>query len=55
MEMVDKEFRNGITTVSEYVRISDITSRIESDYEQAKSDFFLAKKLLEDLAGFTFF
>ncbi|MGZ0016168.1 TolC family protein [Yeosuana sp. AK3] len=55
MEMVEKEFRNGVTTVSEYVRISDITSRIESEYEQSKSDFFLAKKLLEDIAGFTFY
>jgi outer membrane protein TolC len=54
MEMVEKEFTNGVTTVSEYVRISDITSRIESEYEVTKSDFLLAKKLLEDLAGFSF-
>lgn len=54
MEMVEKEFTNGITTVSEYVRISDITSRIESDYEVSKSNYLVAKKLLEDLAGFSF-
>lgn len=54
MEMVEKEFTNGITTVSEYVRISDITSRIESDYEVSKSNYLVAKKLLEDLAGFLF-
>lgn len=54
MEMVEKEFRNGIIPVSEYVRLSDVSSRVESDYEVAKSNFFLAKKLLEDVAGFSF-
>jgi outer membrane protein TolC len=54
MEMVEKEFRNGITSIAEYVRLSDMTSRIESEYEVAKSDFLLSKKLLEDMAGFTF-
>ncbi|MFD1293694.1 TolC family protein [Lutibacter holmesii] len=53
MEMVEKEFRNGVIAVSEYVRISDITSKIEVEYETAKSDFFLAKKLLENTIGFT--
>jgi len=54
MEMVEKEFRNGQIPVSEYVRISDIVSRSEGDYEQAKSDFLTAKQLLEEIAGFSF-
>jgi len=53
MEMVEKEFRNGIIAIGEYVRISDMTSRIESDYEVAKSNFLLSKQLLENIAGFT--
>jgi outer membrane protein TolC len=54
MEMVDKEFRNGTIPVTEYVRISDIVSRTESDYETAKTDFISAKKILEEIVGFTF-
>ena len=51
MEMVDKEFRNGLIPITEYVRISDMTSRIAAEFEQAKSEFLLSKKLLENLTG----
>jgi outer membrane protein TolC len=54
MEMVEKEFRNGVITILEYARISDITSKIETEFETAKSEYFLAKKLLENTVGFTF-
>jgi outer membrane protein TolC len=54
MEMVDKEFRNGTIPVTEYVRISDIVSRTEADYETAKTDFISAKKILEEIVGFSF-
>jgi len=54
MQMVEKEFRNGVVPIAEYVRISNMTSNLESDYELAKSDFLVSKKLLEDMAGFTF-
>jgi len=53
MEMVEKEFRSGVVSIYEYVRLSDMTSRIETDYENAKSDFLLAKKLMENLVGFS--
>lgn len=52
MEMVEKEFKNGLVEISEYVRISDMTSRISIDFEQSKSDFLVSKKLLENLVGF---
>ena len=55
MQMVEKEFRNGIVPVSEYVRITSITSELEVGYEVAKSEFIVVKKLLEDMAGFTFY
>jgi outer membrane protein TolC len=53
-QMVEKEFRNGIVPVSEYVRISSISTNMETDYEQAKSDYIVAKQILEDMAGFVF-
>ncbi|MFT5238867.1 MAG: outer membrane protein TolC [Flavobacteriaceae bacterium] len=55
MQMVEKEFRNGTVPVAEYVRITSIASNVEVDYEFAKSEFITAKKLLEDMAGFTFY
>lgn len=55
MQMVEKEFRNGTVPVAEYVRITSIASSVEVDYEFAKSEFITAKKLLEDMAGFTFY
>jgi outer membrane protein TolC len=54
MDMVEKQFRNGVIPVTEYVRLSDMTSRIQSDYELAKSEFLLSKKILEEITGFTF-
>lgn len=51
MEMVEKEFRNGLIPISEYVRISDMTARIATEFEQAKSDYSTSKGLLENLTG----
>lgn len=53
-QMVEKEFKNGVVPVSEYVRISGISTQMETDYEQAKSDYLIAKQILEDMAGFVF-
>jgi len=53
-EMVEKEFRNGIIPVSEYVRISDIVSRAEADYEIAKTEFSAVTLLLENITGIIF-
>ncbi len=54
MEMIEKEFRNGIVPLAEYVRIVGITQNMEAEYETAMSEFITAKQLLEDMAGFTF-
>lgn len=53
-QMVEKEFKNGVVPLSEYVRINGMTSDLESDYEEAMSEFITAKQLLEDMAGFIF-
>lgn len=52
MEMVEKEFKNGLVEITEYVRISDMTSRIAAEFMKAKSDFLISKKLLENIVGF---
>ena len=51
MEMAKKEFTNGNIEIYEYIRISDITSGVKIQFEQAKSDLMLAKKLLENYTG----
>ena len=54
MQMVEKEFRNGIVPIAEYVRIVGMTENMEADYTKAMSEFITAKLLLEDMAGFEF-
>ena len=54
MQMVEKEFRNGVVSISEYVRISSMTTDMEAAYEVAMSEFITTKQLLEDIAGFVF-
>ncbi len=49
--MAENDYKNGLIPIYEYVRLTDITARIESDYETAKSEFFLSKRLLENLTG----
>lgn len=53
MDMVTRKV-GGVIPVSEYVRISDITTKVEADYEKAKTDFTTARMILEELAGFPF-
>jgi len=54
MQMVEKEFRNGVVPLYEYVRITGMTTNMEADYETAMSEFIISKQLLEDMAGFVF-
>ena len=54
MKMVEKEFRNGVVPISEYVRITSITANLEAQYHKAMSEFIIAKQLLEEVSGFTF-
>ncbi len=53
IEMVEKQFRNGTLPLMEYVRISDMSARIQTDYEMAKSEFLVSKQILEELVGFS--
>ena len=51
-EMIQREFENGQISVTEYVRISDVITKLTIEYEKSKSYFFQAKKLLENKVGF---
>lgn len=52
--MIETEFRNGKISVAEYVRVSDIATRVETDFEKAKTEYNTAKLLLETVVGFKF-
>lgn len=54
MMTVEKDFRNGTVTTTEYMRISDIVSNIESEFESAKSDYITSRMILEEIVGFKF-
>lgn len=54
MEMVEKQFRNGVIPMNDYMSYSSLASAAEVDYETARSEFISAKMILEDIAGFTF-
>ena len=51
LEMAQKEYTNGQIPLYEYIRISDITSGIETEFEKSKAALMTSKKLLENLTG----
>jgi outer membrane protein TolC len=55
MQMVEKEFSNGVLSVSEYARISETVSRTETDYENSRMDFLTAYMILEEIVGMNFY
>jgi len=54
MEMVEKQFQNGVVSVTEYSRIFDIVAQSESDYETSRTEYITAYMLLEEIVGFKF-
>jgi outer membrane protein TolC len=54
MQMVEKEFTNGIISVTEYARISEIVTRTEADFEIARVDFLTSYLILEEITGMKF-
>jgi hypothetical protein len=53
-QMAEKEFLNGVALVSEYARIAEINSRVESDFETVRMDFLTAYLILEEIVGIKF-
>lgn len=54
MEMVEKEFQTGVISIGEYSRISEIVTRTESDFENARVDFVTSYMILEEIVGIKF-
>ena len=54
MEMLEKEFRSGVISMSEYSRISETVTRSEADFESAKLDFITSYMVLEEIVGIKF-
>lgn len=54
MQMVEKEFLNGIIPLTEYARISGIVSGAEAEFENARTNFLTAFMILEEIVGMKF-
>lgn len=54
LQMVEKEFQNGVTPINEFSRISQIFYNTESEYETARMEFLTAYMILEELVGMKF-
>jgi outer membrane protein TolC len=54
MEMVEKQFSNGVLPLSEYTKMLNEISRLETDLETARMDFLSAYMILEVITGIKF-
>lgn len=51
MVRAEKDFTNGKITVDEFARLNDMLSRSTANLEEAKVEYFVALKLLEETVG----
>lgn len=51
LQMAEKEFREGTTSLEDYATISDMTVRTEADFEMARSNFHSLYMRFENLVG----
>lgn len=54
MQLVEKEFLNGVIPLTEYMRMSGIVSGAEASFENARMEFMTAYMLLEEVVGMKF-
>ena len=54
MQMVEKEFLNGVISVSEYARQSEAASRTEIEAETSRMDFLTSYMIMEEIVGIKF-
>lgn len=52
VQMMEKEFQNGVISLGEYTRLSEIASRAEADLETSRAEFITAYMILEELIGY---
>jgi outer membrane protein TolC len=51
MQMAEKEFVNGVIAISEYSRLTQITSGAEIDFENSRMELINAVMILEEITG----
>ena len=54
IQLVEKEFLNGVTPISEYTRQLGIVSSAEIDHENTRMDFYTGYMILEEITGIKF-
>ncbi len=54
LNMVEEEFKNGVTPVVEYARIYQIVSMAEDDLQRSKMEYINAVMILEEITGYHF-
>jgi outer membrane protein TolC len=54
MQMVEKQFLNGVIPLTEYTRMLADVAGLETDFESAKMDFLTSYMLLEEIVGMKF-
>ncbi|MEI6048271.1 MAG: TolC family protein [Bacteroidota bacterium] len=54
MQMVEKQFLNGIVTITDYTRMLGDVAGLETDFEKARMDFVTSYMILEVIVGMKF-
>lgn len=54
MEMAEKEFRNGVSVIADFNRVSELYNKAEIDFETASTEYITSKMILMEITGFRF-
>jgi outer membrane protein TolC len=54
MQMVEKQFLNGVIPLTDYTQMLGNVANLETDFENAKMDFLTAYMILEEIVGLRF-
>ena len=54
IQLIEKEFLNGVTPINEYTRQLGIVSSAEIDLERTRMDFYTGYMILEEITGIKF-
>ena len=54
MQMVEKQFLNGVIPLTEYTQMLGNVAGLETDFESARMDFLTAYMILEEIVGIKF-
>jgi outer membrane protein TolC len=54
MQMVEKQFLNGVVTITDYTQMLQDAAGLEVDFEKVKMDFLTSYMILEEIVGMKF-